>query len=674
MILSKEGITKSLKGMILKQKIEVIASSSTSTSLQTYPEQTKNSFVSNSEKINFDIQPVTRSPNSNSQFNFTNDNQIGIQSSLNSTQNFSSLSDSQRTKTNRNTVGLASIGMSALFYSLLKNNAAKHTGSPVDSGYDSRHDSTFNTSSILSNKTSPNLYQAPQMEKFNSNSNQTNLAQIKLKNLQEAIARNYSKEEFSNYGIVIPNSTNTQMNTSKSFSSNDKENLNNSRQMFNNYNNSGSIDNPNSQKLTNYSTLSTMEGSPVNMNRNQDYRYSNYQRTDDEHKPKSPPLKNPYYYDPKLSYSFDTKPTHPFFQSDLANLKQNRPFNYNQEQQTSFNNYSNYYSPYYQNYQTSSAFNSTSPPLSALSPVSQLSSNSVLSSSSAASSNSSNSTVSQAQTNTTSTLNYFHDCESSLVGSSFNLNKSSPTMFSKYIETVHKALYDTGNPKEDSHRYRSLSAASSDLTALPSDFPLINKPKIITTNQDSLSSQQVSKQFVENRRQIFEKTNKIENKFSSDKSLNRKPSLRNQNNLSFDETIDLERTPTPTKLEKKSESFSQGQKPASLERFVNSSPIRGSTARPNSNENRETNAIPLGQKSLAQFNHANRASYKGECKRLMSRAHLETVAERAAHFEDVDPERYEKLKSKFAELDLSKQDEIHLLLLQHQQHQQQILQ
>ena len=57
-------------------------------------------------------------------------------------------------------------------------------------------------------------------------------------------------------------------------------------------------------------------------------------------------------------------------------------------------------------------------------------------------------------------------------------------------------------------------------------------------------------------------------------------------------------------------------------------------------------------------NFQNRASYKGECKRLMSRAHIETVAERAAHFEEIDPERYNRLKSKFYELDQSQQQEL----------------
>ena len=41
----------------------------------------------------------------------------------------------------------------------------------------------------------------------------------------------------------------------------------------------------------------------------------------------------------------------------------------------------------------------------------------------------------------------------------------------------------------------------------------------------------------------------------------------------------------------------------------------------------------------------------------MSRTHIETVAERAARFEDIDFERYNRLKAKYGELDLSQQYE-----------------
>lgn len=373
------------------------------------------------------------------------------------------------------------------------------------------------------------------------------------------------------------------------------------------------------------------------------------------------PLTNPFYYDPKISYKFDAKKPHPFFQSDMINLHNSRQGVVAREQSPSKSQH-----PFFSQ-NSPSKLNSTSPPSTTLSPVSHLSSNSVLSSSSMASSNSSNSTISQAQTNTTSTLNYYQNRDSSLGDSAFSLNKSNT--FSKYIETVHKALYDNRRPdaKCDEQNKSHRSAVSSTDLIPQAEFP-INKQKVITTNQETLSDQQVSKQFVETRRQIFENTNKMENKFFSDKSLNRKPSLKSQtNNFSFDETRDLERTPTPTSYIKKSESIGFSQ---NSERFTD---LTNKENRSVATENKNKEVNSLGTRVLANFNHANRSSYRGECKRLMSRANLETVAERAAHFEDVDPERYEKLKSKFAELDASKQEEIHLLLLQHQQHQHQLL-
>lgn len=63
------------------------------------------------------------------------------------------------------------------------------------------------------------------------------------------------------------------------------------------------------------------------------------------------------------------------------------------------------------------------------------------------------------------------------------------------------------------------------------------------------------------------------------------------------------------------------------------------------------------QRSSSSFNHFNRASYKGECKRLMSRTNMESVAERASRFEEIDFERYNRLKAKYGELDLGQQYE-----------------
>lgn len=62
-------------------------------------------------------------------------------------------------------------------------------------------------------------------------------------------------------------------------------------------------------------------------------------------------------------------------------------------------------------------------------------------------------------------------------------------------------------------------------------------------------------------------------------------------------------------------------------------------------------------RSSSSFNHFNRASYKGECKRLMSRTNMESVAERASRFEEIDFDRYNRLKAKYGALDLGQQYE-----------------
>lgn len=157
-------------------------------------------------------------------------------SSLNSLGNSNS-SVNINNRANKNTIGVGSLGMSALFYSFLKNNA-KGNGSPVDSGYESRFDNSgiVNRASVLS----------PESE-----NKPASLAQLKLKNLQEAIAKTYSKEEYSKYGIMVPNVQSASLTQNK-------ENLN--KIHFSNYPNSGSIDNPIdskfNQKYINYNATS----------------------------------------------------------------------------------------------------------------------------------------------------------------------------------------------------------------------------------------------------------------------------------------------------------------------------------------------------------------------------------------------------------------------------------
>ncbi len=90
--------------------------------------------------------------------------------------------------------------------------------------------------------------------------------------------------------------------------------------------------------------------------------------------------------------------------------------------------------------------------------------------------------------------------------------------------------------------------------------------------------------------------------------------------------------------------------------FSNQQQAGASTPNSNNREHQQAQA-QFQQRSSSHFNHFNRASYKGECKRLMSRTNIETVAERAARFEDIDFERYNRLKAKYGELDLDQQYE-----------------
>ena len=372
---------------------------------------------------------------------------------------------------------------------------------------------------------------------------------------------------------------------------------------------------------------------------------------------------------------------------------------------------------------------SQSPPSSALSPVSVLSSTSLISTSSAASSSSSASAAASS-VNTLTTLNNnnnhsfnFNNINASLIGNEAGLigspsMKTSPFLFSKYIESVHKALHGGGGSSGNSENippygsiYRPMSAASSDLTTTPNEFgnDLADLPPMSP----------VSKRFglVENRRQFFELPSPPNKQLVSTPSLNQQqqqqppPRLVHQQSQQLDDDeLDL----TPTLANSKSPFYfnnypsaetSQASKSMELQQNANVSNknressyempssksinnsvsnVRASSLgivdyRPssqtstnntnsnnNSTSNNNNNNSSSGPgslnwpnlRSLSHFNHLNRASYKGECKRIMSRAHMETVAERASHFEEVDMERYNRLKSKFYELDVSQQQEL----------------
>lgn len=175
-------------------------------------------------KPNYNHVPLSRSP-----YAYQNDSFLATnQSQLTSSSLPTHLHSSSSTKTKP---GLGSLGMSALFYSFLKNNAKNINSPPGDSGYDSRQDSSLNNSN-LSSTTMSSLNKSQQQNLMPTTNNTASpITQMKLKNLQEALAKHYSKEQLSQLGIVIPNISNnsTQQQyaprTHSNDSFNDKENF-----------------------------------------------------------------------------------------------------------------------------------------------------------------------------------------------------------------------------------------------------------------------------------------------------------------------------------------------------------------------------------------------------------------------------------------------------------------
>lgn len=402
----------------------------------------------------------------------------------------------------------------------------------------------------------------------------------------------------------------------------------------------------------------------------------------------------------------------------------------------------------------------TSSSSTALSPISLISSTSLLSSSSAVSSNSSNLTASTKQNSNSNT-------------DPSSLNKTSPVVFSKYIESVHKALHGSNNENvmktnrkqyaggsqllTDQLSFRSQSEgshrqpANANANANAHLFEVLNSSNSMSPSQFNLL--EISKQFVQHRRQIFEESSikGLSQSFSSvsppvrlsyNQSFDFPSESRNLNIEDEDENgQELEGTPTPD-LEinsnnankynsqfqfidkiKSSEPYldleigstqslhrNNVNRSSSVHRQCNPDAINtdksGVTnlyySRANSlgidkfkylnmnyndiyycigKENSKNiendriskmnnNSAVFNVQSPSHFNHLNRASYKGECKRLMSKAHMETVAERAAHFEEVDKEKFDRLRNKTYALDPNQTEEnIHSLKLSSRQHQ-----
>lgn len=109
-------------------------------------------------------------------------------------------------KPRNSNLGFSSLGMSALFYSFLKNNNSNSSTkiSPPNSAAAAQQ--------VKSGR--PPLIETPSIDNDDANrmlnSNSMNmraspLTQQKLRNLQEAIVKQYPKEQLTSLGVVIPN-------------------------------------------------------------------------------------------------------------------------------------------------------------------------------------------------------------------------------------------------------------------------------------------------------------------------------------------------------------------------------------------------------------------------------------------------------------------------------------
>lgn len=261
------------------------------------------------------------------------------------------------------------------------------------------------------------------------------------------------------------------------------------------------------------------------------------------------------------------------------------------------------------------------------------------------------------------------------------VNKASPQLFSKYIETVHRAMHSHRNndPSKEtvSKQQATFKPSSLPPTSLRDNY---STPYEMYTNSDQELIR--SRRFVDHCRQIFEQqqqqkllqqqlldrqfytlpsttTPKVNKKKLLDEysTNSNKPPL-NHTNQSGNKQTSTSLSPVRSKANK-----TESTKP----KIIDSNTMRASSlgfahdyqqpsplTYTNSYQD-QSKSVPYAKPGSSHFNHFNRASYKGECKRMMAKGTMETVAERAARFEDIDIERYNRMKSKLYELELQAQ-------------------
>jgi hypothetical protein len=572
-------------------------------------------------------------------------------------------------------------------------------------------DSHGKTSDVLLLTSKHEKHQQEQSQSKALSNTSSPITQLKLKKLQEALIKHYSKEQLSELGIIInenfqkPNQK-IDSNSSGNFKSDTKiheyqPNSLSSSSLFENnkippYQYSLLDDQRSKRNETFNNTLQNQDQFNTIPRDSNKYDYS---------------LKNNLNYDKPKNLDLNMKN---YIDNNNNNYNANNNQNYyqNQRQNTQFNDNSNYknnpihqppnilfylnkkidtidqkfkpnlnnsnnYSPNYFN----PSLQSPSTSNNVLSPVSVISTTSITSNSSSTSN-----TVagSNAQNNNTN---------NNMKSNASNLSKktTSPFLFSKYIESVHKALHGNNSSKKNQENIkqiqiggnRSSSATSIDAQNNQAETPTepVNTSSSNEINSPSrLSVQSISKRFVEHRRQIFEQPDPLPSEENPTNNLATQPLT--DLNSSFDDVLKYNNLANFNNMNRSMSHSNRVQSSDRVEvnnqnRRVNSLSNNGranSLALPSNynqllNENNSSN-FSNARSNTSHFNHFSRASYKGECKRLMAKDYMESVAERAAHFEDIDMERYQKLKSKFYELDLYEQQEFQRMLQQQQQLQQ----
>lgn len=170
----------------------------------------------------------------------------------------------------------------------------------------------------------------------------------------------------------------------------------------------------------------------------------------------------------------------------------------------------------------------------------------------------------------------------------------------------------------------------------PEEIDFLSAPKKDSFDQQkpNSSSQIPPTKIVENRRQVFEKSY----------SLNKPPTPSQQQQQQQQQLQQPSPSQTPPQQQQqpaKSVDKISPEKPP-LERKKSSTPLKQS--------------LTLDGDKSNDAKQQQKKRKDDECRQIMSRGNIETVAERAAHFEEIDLEKFNRLKSRLDEYDWYGQD------------------